>query len=186
MAKSKVLLVIDPQYDFINGSLRINDAKEKMDALTNYLSTTNNEYKSIIFTCDWHPMNHCSFGEWPVHCVQHTVGASIYEPLFNVANAKTNTIVFTKGDNAEKEEYSIMQNDKSCLALLKLLNDDEVDEIHVAGIVDMFCVKNTIIDLMAHGLTDKLKVLSQYVSNFNNEVEFLSFLQENNVKFVVG
>ena len=81
MAKNNVLMIIDPQYDFISGSLECSDAIEKMTKLAYYIRENGEKYDSIVITLDWHPIDHCSFiengGEWPMHCVAYTKGASI-------------------------------------------------------------------------------------------------------------
>ena len=76
---NKMLLIVDPQVDFINGSLPVAGAAKAMDALAGYVKESDNEYIVKIVTSDWHPYHHCSFdrevGQWPPHCVQHSVGA---------------------------------------------------------------------------------------------------------------
>ena len=51
----KMLLVVDPQIDFINGSLPVAGAAEAMDALAEYVKTSGDEYVVRIVTSDWHP-----------------------------------------------------------------------------------------------------------------------------------
>lgn len=74
----KILLIVDPQVDFISGSLAVEGAKEKMDALTNALQSGDIECDYVMITKDFHPSNHCSFkengGQWPAHCVKGTEG----------------------------------------------------------------------------------------------------------------
>ena len=96
----KILLIIDPQYSFLdNGELPVNGSQYQMDCLSEFISEQGKNYSSIIITVDNHPINHCSFkhngGMWPTHCVQHSVGASIYEPIFvNSNNVNNRVFVF--------------------------------------------------------------------------------------------
>ena len=62
----KMLLVVDPQIDFINGSLPVAGAAEAMDALAEYVKTSSDEYIVRIVTSDWHPYHHSSFVEMVV------------------------------------------------------------------------------------------------------------------------
>ena len=66
---SKILLIVDPQVDFVNGSLPVTGAAEAMDALAAYVKEHGNEYVARLVTADWHPYHHCSFadegGMWP-------------------------------------------------------------------------------------------------------------------------
>ena len=102
---NRLLLIVDPQIDFISGSLAVNGAAKAMDALADYLYKRNELYQYKIVTNDWHPLNHCSFqrngGSWPVHCVQYSIGAAIYpklvEPLFNI-NSTTKVLCGIAGD----------------------------------------------------------------------------------------
>ena len=69
----KILLIVDPQVDFISGSLAVEGAKEKMDALASALQNGEIDCDYVMVTKDFHPSNHCSFkengGQWPPHCV---------------------------------------------------------------------------------------------------------------------
>jgi len=67
----KLLLIVDPQIDFITGTLPVAGAAEAMDALAKYVKENGNEYTVKIVTADWHPYHHSSFadegGMWPRH-----------------------------------------------------------------------------------------------------------------------
>ena len=79
------LFIVDPQYDFIEGGkLAIEGGQEALRNICRYIKLNKALIDEVVITVDWHPHNHCSFKEWPVHCVQHTKGAAIYEPLLNV------------------------------------------------------------------------------------------------------
>lgn len=55
--KHNVLLIVDPQYDFIEGgSLPVNGATKAMEELSEHIKET--KYDSILVTVDWHPYNH--------------------------------------------------------------------------------------------------------------------------------
>ena len=60
---NKILLIVDPQIDFISGSLAVEGAKEKMDALANALLNDDIDCDCVMVTKDCHPFNHCSFKE---------------------------------------------------------------------------------------------------------------------------
>ena len=88
-----LLLLVDVQYDFINGSLAVEGAPAVMDALAAHIGEQPQDaYHTIVMTADYHPYAHASFkdngGLWPVHCVQHTHGASIYQPVFDAVKKR--------------------------------------------------------------------------------------------------
>ena len=66
----RMLMIIDPQIDFISGSMAVEGAAEKMDALIKYIEKMDGKYACKAVTLDWHPFNHCSFeengGQWPM------------------------------------------------------------------------------------------------------------------------
>lgn len=150
----KILIIVDPQYDFIDGSLAVNGAKEAMDKTIAYVrNLSSEEYSHILITCDWHPKDHSSFDTWPSHCVQHTHGAEIYNPLMDSVIEKCNFsgiqwAVFEKGRFKEKEEYSFLQDLKNVSRFKIIINLNEIKEVEVCGIAKDFCVKNTINDLL--------------------------------------
>ena len=76
-----MLLVVDPQIDFVSGSLPVPGAAEAMDSLATYILSNPQSYDLKIVTADNHPFNHSSFadagGKWSRHCVRSSVGAAI-------------------------------------------------------------------------------------------------------------
>ncbi len=47
---NKILLIVDPQIDFISGSLAVEGAKEKMDALANALLNDDIDCDCVMVT----------------------------------------------------------------------------------------------------------------------------------------
>lgn len=145
----RMLMIIDPQIDFISGSMAVKGAAEKMDALIKYIEKMDGKYTCKAVTVDWHPFNHCSFGEnggqWPMHCVQHTVGACIYppmvEPLYRTAGEVK---IFKKGDKKNVEEYSIFRNLTSRRHIDYLIHRLDIGRIDLCGIAGDICVLSTL------------------------------------------
>lgn len=164
---TSVLLVVDPQIDFISGTLPVPGAAQAMDALAEHVrSLGKKDYFRIIVTSDYHSHRHCSFepngGPWPVHCLQHSAGAAIYQPLLEALYASELKFeVLYKGVLDDKEEYSIMQNAISGDYLSSLIESGEIQSIDVCGLAGDVCVLNTAKDLQAlmHG---GLRVLEEY------------------------
>ncbi len=178
--KNKLLLIVDPQYDFINGSLPVNGAAGAMNALAKYAAEYGGEYVRAAVTSDWHPWRHCSFdregGPWPVHCLQHSKGAAIWqnllEALYRLPQGFT---LLTKGDSADREEYSILQNPASRGRLLTML--DGIDVTDVCGLAGDVCVLNTAKDLHEAGF--KLNILEEFspcIGDGKDLREFISSL----------
>ena len=51
-SKKKILLIIDPQFDFVRGSLKVNDAIKIMQRLRNFIENFYQYYDRIIITKD--------------------------------------------------------------------------------------------------------------------------------------
>lgn len=184
MNKNKALLLIDCQNDFINGSLAVNGAIDIMDALTRFVEKHASDYNHIHITCDWHPSNHISFsengGQWPLHCVKHTVGAAIYPPLMNaIIKSQIPYTIYTKGEKFNKEEYSFIQNSRNSFLFNLSLKEDSIHQIDCAGICGDICVMNSIQDMMDNlHLNDQINVLSDFCPCIDNE-KFITFLEKN-------
>ena len=185
---NKLLLLVDVQYDFINGSLAVSGAPEVMDNLANYIaSQPKGTFASIVMTADFHPYGHTSFkdngGLWPVHCVQHSHGAAIYQPVFEaVMNLYPEAQVLTKGDDAAVDEYSIMANKASAKNLLELIENLGIEEIYVAGLCGDYCVGNSIKDLVAAGHGDKIRVLTRFIGNIDDGTTLCQIMTENKLQ----
>ena len=111
----KMLLIVDPQVDFITGTLPVPGAAEAMDALAEYVRAHGEDYSVKVITSDWHPYHHSSFvpegGQWPRHCVQHSAGAALWQSLLVALNETIDGFqMLYKGDTINREEYSILQN----------------------------------------------------------------------------
>lgn len=184
----KLLLIVDAQYDFLEGgSLPVNGSTEKMNKLVEHIEKNN--YDIVVFTADWHPHSHCSFtdngGQWPMHCVQHTHGASIFQPLLNSAFATSKEVkILTKGDITKKEEYSLMDNFHSSKSFLRLVNRNNIDQIDACGIAGDICLANTISGLIKCGLKDKLNVLTEFSPSLDDGTVLRNLVSENGLKSI--
>lgn len=184
----RLLLLVDVQYDFINGSLAVDGAPAVMDALANYIMTQpEGTFGTIVMTADFHPYGHSSFkdngGLWPVHCVQHSHGASIYQPVLEaVKKQQPDAQVLTKGEDVAVDEYSIMANKISGKKLLDLIKDNDIQEIYVAGLCGDYCVGNSIKDLVEAGHGDKIRVLTRFIGNIDDGTTLRNIIAENNLQ----
>ena len=184
----RLLLLVDVQYDFINGSLAVDGAPAGMDALANYIMTQpEGTFGTIVMTADFHPYGHSSFkdngGLWPVHCVQHSHGASIYQPVLEaVKKQQPDAQVLTKGEDVAVDEYSIMANKTSGKKLLDLIKDNDIQEIYVAGLCGDYCVGNSIKDLVEAGHGDKIRVLTRFIGNIDDGTTLRNIIAENNMQ----
>ena len=114
-----ILLIVDPQNDFITGSLAVEGAKEKMMKLAEYINGDHPSYDYVCVTMDTHPEDHCSFKEnggiWPTHCVEGTWGAEIPNSMLNIGEWD----IYSKGQFIHLEEYGAFEEYDDLLSAIK-------------------------------------------------------------------
>lgn len=178
-----MVIIVDVQNDFCEGGkLAVNGGHQVSKNIQDWLTFNLEKNEEVLLTQDWHPIGHCSFGEWPEHCVQHTAGAAFDESLIQYLGY--NSIDFKiqkKGWNPVKDMYSFLDDDE--LKREYKESFDDADRIVVTGIVGTVCVMNTLKDLVDMGYRDKIIVPIKCVAHFNNEAkqELIDWLTENNI-----
>ena len=190
---NNVLIIIDPQVDFITGSMTVEGAKEKMIALKDYIEHNPGVYGKIILTLDWHPVNHCSFAEWggiwPRHCVEFTQGALPYPPLYNILITEVNRnfsqlIIRTKGKNRKEEEYGAFSNYENPEGWNAILT---ADEIHISGIMSEYCVLESLKGIIQEypSLAGKIKVLLPFIATGDEHRALIEYCDKNKITYCV-
>ena len=188
-----VLLIVDPQNDFISGSLPVAGAEVKMRNLAEYIKAKNTKYDYIFVTMDSHPLKHCSFGDnggiWPIHCVSNTEGWELPGYLNNVLN-ETYSLVsyYHKGTNVNKEQYSIFDNWEDGLVLTnKIINLCEEGEAYfdVCGIAGDYCVLETLKGLVNLVGNNYISVLDEFTASIDGGEALHKFLEENNINLIL-
>ena len=182
-----ILLIVDPQNDFITGSLAVEGAKEKMMRLA---ESDLDKYDYVCVTMDTHPTDHCSFKEnggiWPVHCVYDTNGWNLPEYL-NEALKNTNFVsCYHKGTEVDKEEYSIFDNERDGFMLhtqIKELARQEYVYIDVCGIAGDYCVLETLKGLRKFIGDDYITVLTQYTASIDGGEKLMNYIKENDLNY---
>lgn len=189
---NRLLIIVDPQIDFTTGSL----ATAKGPAAMDYLAKALNEgawknYSWIIVTQDAHPENHCSFvangGVFPPHCVQGTEGMNVYPALQETLNSITANIpnihYMQKGDLADKEEFSIFQNEHSGAKLRTVIEEREHFEgIDICGIATDYCVYETVKDLIAFYPAKQVRIVTNCLAAVDdNDTKLADLMRENGI-----
>ena len=177
--QNTALVVVDMQYDFINGSLACQNADNAIAQTLKFIDkhTKDNGGEEheildtfpILFTRDFHPEDHSSFtgqgGTWPPHCVAGQHGSPIHESLAPYACEE---LTFDKGCDKTAEQYSGFeaQNnaEQSLGEILELL---DTTDVYVCGIATEYCVRNTCEDLQKAGF--KVHLLSECLAYVDAE-----------------
>ena len=162
-AKDSALVVVDMLNDFIDGSMACANAKEAVnqaaafiDRMTVAEDAGENEIFGqfpILFICDHHPADHCSFrqegGQWPSHCVVDTRGSAIHDMLTPYVSEE---LTFYKGCEKGNEQYSGHEGlNKAGQSVAEILDLLDIGTVYVCGIATEYCVRATAEDLAADG-----------------------------------
>ena len=124
----KLLIVVDYQKDFVNGSLGFPRALELEEGIIDKIIEFENNGDDVIFTLDTHYDDYMSTVEGanlPIpHCIKGTSGHELYGGVKDVSLAHK---MFEKETFGSKE-------------LFKYLLENSYDEIYLCGVVTNICV----------------------------------------------
>ena len=187
----KILIIVDPQNDFIFGKLAVPYALTAINKFLEAASKKNflQEYDGIFVTIDNHPHDHCSFssngGIFNPHCINHTIGEAIYHEIEFALESHWNKVRFyTKGEESEKEEFSIFQTVYEGNRLLHdaSIANNTVEEIHIMGIAGDYCVHDTIVDLIKKGHGEKIVVLTEFIASLDDGAKLNKLIDQESLK----
>lgn len=135
-----VLLVVDVQNDFIDGSLAVPNGAEVVPVINKYME----KLKRRIFSKDMHPANHSSFAEqggpWPPHCVAGTRGAELHKDLDIDPRG---VMIVEKGKEVDKDAYSAFDGTG-----LDMILPGMVERLYICGLATDYCVKASVMDAL--------------------------------------
>lgn len=125
----KLLIVVDYQKDFVNGSLGFAKAKSIEDNIVNKINTYRNNGDEIVFTYDTHFENYLDTYEGknlPVpHCIENTDGHKLYGKVAELKN---------------EDDRCFYKNTFGSKDLFLYLLDNNYSQIELCGVVTNICV----------------------------------------------
>ncbi len=156
----KLLIEVDFQNDFVNGSLGFEKAKLLDDTIYNKIIEYQNAKDDIIFTFDTHDHNYFDTEEGknlPVaHCIKGTIGHKLYGKVATLFDENSN-IYF------EKETFPSLE-------LANYLKDKRYEYIELCGLVSNICVLSNVI-MVKSALPNAVIVVEQKLtSSFDEEL----------------
>jgi nicotinamidase/pyrazinamidase len=130
------LIVIDMLNDFLDpgGSLYVGaQAREIIPFVARKIAEFRVPGRVVIFVCDAHAIDDPEFGAFPAHAVQGSWGAGVIPELPS-----------DSGDLwVKKTRHSAFDHTN----LDDILQQEQVTEVHVAGVMTSICVLSTVKDL---------------------------------------
>lgn len=174
------LVVIDPQVDFVSGSLSVSSAHEAMNYLAQWGLEHIEEIESVVFTSDQHPFDHCSFtsqgGVWPSHCVRYTEGAAITPELLplvhEVYRRHIPFCMVEKATTPERDSYSAFSETVPSAI-------EQAQQIVLAGIAGDYCVLESLKDLIRYGYAERITLLSAGIAHIDDGSTLRDFVAAN-------
>lgn len=168
MDTKRILLIVDPQIDFISGTLPVPGATEAMQRLARWIDDQHDLYDSIVLTMDQHPIGHCSFigqgGQWPPHCVRYTEGASIFPPIHEALSRAValgkELHYMEKATTLERDEYSAFSQQ-----VPEILRSAQ--HIYLTGLAGDYCVAESERDLLKVIPCERLERLESCIAYIN-------------------
>lgn len=144
--KRNVLVAVDVQHDFIDGSLKVEEGAEvvaPLNEMAERVRATN--LGRVAYTRDWHPSKTPHFDTWPVHCVQDTPGAAFHAEL----DVRAEDVIINKG-MGQTDGYSGTEGASDNGQTLEEViepNGSERVRVFVGGLATDYCVKATAIGI---------------------------------------
>ncbi|MDO5332192.1 MAG: isochorismatase family cysteine hydrolase [Bacillota bacterium] len=149
---NSLLLVVDVQNDFIDGSL---GSKEAISTLPNIIKKVKNFNGDVVFTRDTHDENYMSSQEGKnlpvVHCVKNTNGWQLADELE----------AFRKDNNCKVFDKPTFGSVECAEYIKELFDNKKVDEVTLIGYCTDICVVSNALIIKAMMPELKLKVDSK-------------------------
>lgn len=139
----KLLVVIDYQNDFVDGTLGFEKAKNLEQGIYDKISKYLQNGDKVVFTYDTHYKEYLKTREGknlPVlHCIKDTNGHKLYGKINDFSNSE-NTFHY------EKEGFGISPKD-----MIKLASEigEDIKEIEIVGVVTNICTISNVVMFQA-------------------------------------
>ena len=172
----RALLIVDMQNDFMPGGALPIPQADKIIPIINELQ---NKFDLVFASQDWHPEKHCSFRNYPPHCVQKTHGAELADEL-QWSNIE---YIFQKGIDSHIDNFSIFDYEdgnaisyRHMSTAAEFLRSYNVTDLYICGVAAEICVKANALDSKNAGFNTF--VFWDAVKFLNNDFEFMSKIKD--------
>lgn len=159
----KLLIVVDFQNDFIDGSLGFPKATELVSVIKNKINEYLNNNDDIIYTLDTHFNNYLDTYEGknlPVaHCIDNTFGH----------------MVNSECDYLDKAIKVFKKNTFPSLELAKYLENTDYDYVELCGLVSNICVLSNAVMVKSALPNAEIVIDKAATASFDEELEQKAF-----------
>lgn len=160
----KLLVVIDYQNDFVDGSLGFEKAKAIEPLIYDKVNKYLENGEKVLFTYDTHYEGYLQSREGKnlpvVHCIKGTNGHKLYGRINEFVNRK-NTLHY------EKEGFGISPKD-----MLKIASEvgEDINEIEIVGVVTNICVISNIVLFQSQYRNSDIIVDAKLCASFDDSL----------------
>ncbi|HMS92831.1 MAG TPA: isochorismatase family protein [Candidatus Saccharibacteria bacterium] len=145
-----VLVAVDVQNDFIDGSLAVTEGDQVVQPLNDAAAAVREAGGDVAFTRDWHPATTPHFadygGIWPIHCVAETDGAAFHPDL----EVTEGDVIINKGME-QTDGYSgwegVADDGQTLETMIEPRTREEKVRVFIGGLATDYCVKATALDI---------------------------------------
>lgn len=159
----KLLIVVDYQNDFVNGSLGFDDASNLETPIYKRIIDAEHNNEDVIFTKDIHESNYLETEEGKnlpiIHCIRGTSGSEIYGIINEISKRH---IIF------EKETFGSSK-------LASYLKENCYDQITLIGLVSYICVLSNAVICKAMNPNAHIIVEKALTSGLDKKVQEEAF-----------
>jgi nicotinamidase/pyrazinamidase len=159
---NKLLVVIDYQNDFVDGTLGFEKAKTLENAIYDKINKYLQDDDKVLFTYDTHFEDYLESREGknlPVlHCIKDTIGHQLYGKINNFTNVE-NTLHY------KKEGFGISPED-----MINISNElgEDIKDIEFVGVVTNICVISNVIMFQAQYRNAEIIVDGSLCASFDD------------------
>lgn len=180
---NKIIVVVDMQNDFVDGTLGSAEALKIVQPVKKYLETQVDSKDIVIFTRDTHYESEESIEvkSLPSHCVKNTRGHEIVDELKEWINRHKETILLDKN--------SFMSKDLSNLIIKEIQNrnlDEKNLQIEIFGLCTDICVISNALALRGYFIDTPINVHKKLCAGSSPEAHLLALgVMKNNLIHIV-
>ena len=154
----KLLIVVDYQKDFVDGSLGFDDAKKLDDYISYLIDSYHKNNDDVLFTFDTHHDNYLKTQEGQhlpvVHCLENSEGWKLYGHV---------------SEKIKPEDKCMYKPGFGSLELGNYLHDKSYQQITLVGIVSNICVISNALLLRAALYNTTINVVEKACAGVTKE-----------------
>ena len=155
----RLLIVVDFQNDFVDGSLGFKDAHYIEDTIIHLIQDYENHQDEIIYTMDTHPQDYLNTYEGkhlPIeHCIINTQGWQLYGQVKDLL----------------KDKRCFLKPTFPSLDLANYLKDQTYESITLVGLVSHICVLSNAIMAKAACPNTPIRIIMDATDSFDKETQ---------------